>query len=253
MKKNVRRIILDVAMAALLILMYRKTAVSLEFHEAGGLIVCGLFLFHNLLNRKWIAAISGRLLGRSLAPRTRVGYVVDVLLLLSMVFIAVSGIMISKTILTGISGDWTGWKPGHYFASALALALVGVHIGLHWSFVRTTFAKMLRLPRVVARPLGIVCLTVVLVFGGYSLVTSSFMGWMAEPFEVLVGSGVEVPGGGGGGQGSGLHGASATGSPAEALDVVATYGSIAVVFAAVTVLVERLLKRKKLKTAPRPA
>ncbi|MCK9356726.1 MAG: hypothetical protein M0R22_06230, partial [Dehalococcoidia bacterium] len=81
MKKNVIRICLDVAMAVLLILMYRKTAVSMEFHEIGGLVVCGLFVFHNLLNRRWIAAISGRLFGRTLAPRTRLGYVVDMLLL----------------------------------------------------------------------------------------------------------------------------------------------------------------------------
>ncbi|MCK9355841.1 MAG: DUF4405 domain-containing protein, partial [Dehalococcoidia bacterium] len=224
---------------------------SLEFHEIGGLVVCGLFVFHNLLNRRWIAAISGRLFGRTLAPRTRLGYVVDMLLLFCMVFIAVSGAMISKTILTGISGTWIGWKPGHYFVSAAALMLIGVHIGLHWSFIRTTFAKLLRLPRMVARPLGIVCLAAVLIYGGYSLVTSSFTGWLAEPFEVLSGASVEVTGGGGGGgQGSGLHGAGETGSPAEALGVVATYGSIAAVFAALTVLVERLLKRTR---RPRPA
>jgi len=246
MKKNVIRICLDATMAVLLVLMYRKTAVSMEFHEIGGLVVCGLFLFHNLLNRKWIAAVGRRMFGRTLAPRTRLGYVVDVLLLLCMAFIAVSGIMISKIVLTGISGTWIGWKPGHYFVSAVALALIGVHIGLHWSFIRTTFAKMLKLPRMVARPLGIVCLAAVLIYGGYSMVTSSFSDWLAGPFEVLAGSGVEVPGGGaGGGQGGGLHGANGTGSPLEALGVIATYGSIAGVFAVATALAEKLLKRSR--------
>lgn len=247
MRTNVIRICLDAAMAALLILMYRKTAVSLEFHEIGGLIVCGLFVFHNLLNRKWIAGITKRLFGRKLAVRTRTGYVVDVLLLVSMALIALSGVLISKTILIGVSGTWVGWKPAHYFASALALALVGIHIGLHWSFIRTTFAKILRLRRVVARPLGILCLAAILVYGGYSLVTSSFTGWLAEPFEMLAGASVEFTGGGGGGQGSGLHGAGETGSPAVALGVVATYGSIAAVFAGLTVLVDKLLGKKRRK------
>jgi hypothetical protein len=251
MKTNAGRIILDVAMAVLLVLMYKKTVVSMEFHEIGGLVVGGLFLIHNLLNWKWIVGISRKILGRSLAPRVRVGYAVDVLLLVSVVFIALSGIMISQTILTGISGNVARGRLGHYFFSAVALVLVGIHIGLHWSFIRTSFAKVLRLPRAVARPLGTVCLTVVLVYGGYSMVTSSFARWLTDPFVVLASSGgelLEAGGGGvhaGGGQGAGKGAGGGPSTPGETLGVIATYGSIAAVFTALTWLTERKLKRRK--------
>lgn len=246
MKKNIFKICLDAAMAALLVLMYKKTAISMEFHEAGGLVVCGLFLFHNLLNRRWIAAVGRRMFGRALARRTRLGYVVDVLLLVCMASIAVSGIMISKTVLTGISGSWIGWRLGHYFAAALALVLVGAHIGLHWSFIKNTLAKMLRLPRLVAKPAGIALLAAILVFGAYSMVTSSFSGWLSEPATLMTAADGSVPlTGGGGGNGQGLHGAGGTSSPTELLSMIATYGSIAAVFAALTVFLESLLKRKK--------
>ncbi|MBN1856920.1 MAG: DUF4405 domain-containing protein [Dehalococcoidia bacterium] len=262
MRKNVIRIILDAAMAVLLILMYKKTAVSMEFHEIGGLVVIGMFLFHNLLNRKWIVGISKRLFGRKLATRFRVSYVVDVLLLICMVFIAMSGIMISKTILLGISGNVAVGRLAHYFFSAFALVLVGVHIGLHWSFIRTTFAKMLRLPRAVARPLGIALLALVLIYGGVSMVTSNFTNWLTDPLTVLAASAdglLEIEGEHGGGQGKGVGDGTGSGngagetSPAQVLGVITTYGSIAAVFAALTVLVETTLKKKRPRLVAQPA
>ena len=263
MKKNVIRIILDAAMAVLLILMYKKTAISLEFHEIGGLVVGGMFLFHNLLNRKWIVGISRRIFSRSLAPRVRVGYAVNVLLLICVVFIAVSGIMISKTLLTGISGNVARATLGHYFFSAVALMLVGMHIGLHWSFIRTTFAKRLRLPRIVARPLGIVCLAAVLIYGGYSMVTSSFSHWLTDPIATMIASGDETLNAGEGdhvgkgqGQGQGLGSGAGNGASSHggALGVIATYGSIVAVFAALTALIEKALgKRRRPKLVPQSA
>lgn len=248
MKTNSRRIILDAAMAVLLILMYNKFAVSLSFHEIGGLVVCGMFVFHNLLNRKWIVGISKRLFGRALPTRVRVGYALDVLLLVSMAFIALSGIMISQNVALRISGDLAFWRPVHYFASAVALVLVGIHIGLHWSFIRTTVAKFVRLPHAVARPLGVVCLTMVLAFGVYSVATSSFLHWLGEPFTAA-GTEEGAPDGvgkGQGGQGRGLHqGNGGSGDAEHPLVVIATYGSIVAIPAAMTACAEWGLKKRK--------
>ena len=227
-------------MALLLILMYKKLAISLSFHEIGGLVVCGMFIFHNTLNRKWIAGISKRMFGRKLAARVRLGYVLDVLLLIAMALIALSGIMISRTVLLGISGDVAFWRPLHYFASAVALVLVGIHIGLHWSFIRTSFARVLRVPRLISRPLGIAVLTAVLAYGVYGIATSNFIEWISEPLlgEESAGGGLHR------GQGGGGEDEAAAG-PVAALGTVATYGSIVVVPAALTAATESALKRRK--------
>ncbi|MBN1151796.1 MAG: DUF4405 domain-containing protein [Dehalococcoidia bacterium] len=253
MKTNSRRIILDVAMAVLLILMYNELAISLRFHEVGGLVVCGLFVFHNLLNRKWIVGISNRLFNHKLATRVRVGYALDVLLLFTMATIAISGIMISKTVLLAISGDVLFWRHVHYFASAVALVLIGVHIGLHWSFIRTTFAKFLKIPRAVARPLGALCLTVVLAFGVYAIATSSFLHWIEAPFEESGGGNPDGLGKGQGGQGRGLQRGGGSGSAESPLMVIVTYGSIVSIPAALTVVTESGLKKRKAKLALQPA
>ncbi len=252
MKTNSKRIILDAAMAVLLILMYNKFAVSLSFHEVGGLVVCGLFVFHNLLNRKWIAGISRRLSSRKLPTRVRLGYALDVALLVSMALIAVSGVMISRTVALAISGDVLFWRPLHYFFSALALVLVGIHIGLHWSFIRTTFAKVFRLPRAVARPLGVACLTAALAFGVYSVATSQFLHWLVEPFTAGTEGGTpDGIGRGQGGQGRGLGLGKGAAAEAESpLVVIGTYGSIIVVLATLTAGAEASLKRRGRKTRP---
>jgi len=240
-RKNVIRILLDAAMAVLLILMYNKLTISLSFHEIGGLVVCVMFVFHNLLNRKWIVGISKRIFGRSLTTRVRLGYALDVLLLITVAFIAVSGIMISQSIFLRISGDVTFWRPVHYFASAAALVLVGTHIGLHWSFIRTTFAKYVKLPRLVARPMGIACLIAVLAFGVYGIATSHFLTWLGEPFTES--SEPDGVGKGQGGTGRGLH--LGSGEAESPLLVIATYGSIVAVPAALTAFTEAALKKKR--------
>lgn len=189
MKKNIIKIILDVGMAVLLFLMYRSRAISLTFHEAGGLAVCGLFVIHKLLNWKWIAGVTRKLFSKTLPARTRLGYLVDFALLLSVGFIAVSGVMISEALFPQIAAKGMLWKSGHYFASAISLILVGVHIGLHWSFLRGMFAKGIRLPAKIARPIGIVLLAALVLFGCYSLAVSSFAGWFAAPFTASIAHG----------------------------------------------------------------
>jgi hypothetical protein len=263
MKKNIVKIVLDVIMAILLLLMYSKNAISMSFHEVGGLAVCGLFLIHKGLNWKWIVGVSKRLFDKSLPAKTRLGYIVDFLLLVAMTFIAVSGIMISKTLFISVARGGGFWKMGHYFSSAAAIILVGIHIGLHWSFIRNMFAKVLKLPRAVAKPLAIICLAAVLTYGGYNTITSNFIRWLTSPFttSAIAAGGMQQKGerpegmlqkgerpqgfGERHGNGVGRPDGPSSFSPARALGVVGTYGSITSIFAALTLLVEKVLKRKK--------
>jgi hypothetical protein len=192
MKKNVVRIILDVIMLALLLLMYDSNAISLSFHEIGGIALLVLFIAHKALNLKWIAASACKLFSRDMPGRARLKFIVDALMLVSIALVAVSGVLISEIVFPGAQGGGI-WRALHYFASAVSLMLLGVHIGLNWSFVK----RMIKLPRAVALPIVAVLLAAILGFGGYSLVTSSFSGWLASPF-----TGTVAGHGFGGGRGS---------------------------------------------------
>ena len=44
------------------------------------------------------------------------------------------------------------------------------------------FKKMIRVPQKVSKPLSIILLFIIIVFGSYSIATSSFTEWLAAPF-----------------------------------------------------------------------
>jgi uncharacterized membrane protein YgcG len=266
--KTIVKIILDVLMVIVLALMYSKNALGLSFHEIGGLAVIGAFLIHNLLNFKWIAGVTGRL--RRASGRTRFMWAVDALMLAAFLLIGVSGVFISKVVFPSANGGGA-WKTIHYTSSAVALILVGVHLGLHASYLKGIFGRMIRLPRVI----GIALVCILVGFGAYSASTTNLIHWLALPFASTVqgarsgpgdfadneataaadsdkSSGDQANGGGNGkrdgsGEGLGLNGAGAHAagggaSAINALQTFATYFSIAFLFAAITAIIEKMAR-----------
>lgn len=157
----------------------------MSFHGIGGLTVFALFLVHKGLSWNWIKVVSKKFFSKSLPIRIRIGYIVDILLFISMTFTVVSGIMISKTLFNAESGGRMLWQSGHYFAAAIAIILIGIHIGLHWPFIKKIFSKIIRLPHIVARVLGIIFVIVILSYGAYSMITGSFTIWLKTPFTTV--------------------------------------------------------------------
>ena len=170
-KKRVLKLVLDAVMLVLLVLMYRKQVISLSFHEIGGLALIGLFLIHHLVNAKWIGSVTRKLFRKGTPGVVRARYIVDVLLLLAFLAIGVSGVLISKVVFSfHVQGNF---KTLHYFASAVAIILMGVHLGLHADFI---FGKLLRKGANKAAKVALcVVLAAMIAFGGYSLFTTSFL------------------------------------------------------------------------------
>ena len=178
-KKRILKLILDAVMLILLVLMYRKQAISLAFHEIGGLALIGLFLIHHLVNGKWIAAVTRRLFSKRLSGYARACCIVNILLLLAFLTVGVTGALISKVVFSlHVSGSW---KTLHYFSAALAVVLMGVHLGLHADFL---FGKLLKKgAKKIAKIAFAVILAAMLAFGGYSLATSNFISFLAAPLQ----------------------------------------------------------------------
>lgn len=143
---------------------------GIKFHEIAGLVIGAVVLIHCLINFKWIKSVTLKLFNKNMATRTRIVYLLDLLLLIDVVVIILSGIFISKVIfpnlrLTGI----TSLKGIHIFASYLSLAIIGIHLGLHWNWVMIVFKKIFNIPQkkvftYIARLLVII----VVLFGVYS-------------------------------------------------------------------------------------
>ncbi len=125
-------------LSAFLLLMDPRSFYGLEFHEWAGLIIGAFFVLHILLSWGFVKMVT---LGffRSISPRPRMNYTLDALLLLSMTVAIVSGLPIARTM----DFSWMGfsrssmlfWRALHTSSSMITLVVVGIHLGLHWSWV----------------------------------------------------------------------------------------------------------------------
>ena len=127
-------------------------------HEVADLVLAGLFCVHLILNRKWIAATVKRGLGGEINARTRVLTVVNALLVVSWIGVLVIGILVSKKVF---SFQVSFLIPWHFFVSAVALIITGIHFVLNWKYFWGAVSKKIRLASLavlIFSAAGIICL-----------------------------------------------------------------------------------------------
>ncbi|MFB3169334.1 DUF4405 domain-containing protein [Neobacillus sp. 179-C4.2 HS] len=115
---------------------------------------------------------------RKLPFKTKFGYVLNLLLLVTMGFIIISGIFISRVIFPNINiGNERWFQVTHISISFLVLILVAVHVGLHWKWVVNVFKNLVHF-KTQKRSLAIaakVATVILLVFGTYQMYTTNFI------------------------------------------------------------------------------
>lgn len=168
------KIALDIIMLLLTITFFDKSLISLAYHEIAGLVLIGLLLVHIMLNIRIISALCKRF--EIIPTEIKIGMAVDLLLIVCFVWIAVSGIMISRTILTSISSDQLIFKLGHMFAGGVSIILLGIHIGLHLCYRKFPIIASVLLS------------SVVLCGGVYGVMHSKQISWLSIPFSTVVSS-----------------------------------------------------------------
>src|SRR5574344_553446 len=146
MKKNTLRIIVDIVMFLLFTLMFKKAVISLTFHEAGGLAICLVFVFHLIINYKWIINITKRLFSPIIPVRTKLCYAIDFGLLICFFGVLISGIDCSKILFPHFPELCKKATPIHFFFSSIMLILAGMHLGLHWTWIKGILLKKISKP-----------------------------------------------------------------------------------------------------------
>jgi len=272
MKKNWMKLSLDLIMAVGLFSLFSVSAVGLAFHEVVGLALFGATILHLAFNWRWIVSFTRRLFSKNIPFKTRLGYVLNVLLLISFVIIIGSGITMSKFVFAGLFEEVDTFKTAHYFFSAFALLLIGIHTGLHWAFIRAMFGKVVKIPKLAVKPVMAVMLMLIMVSGTWGLMNSSFIAWIASPVVALPvhesgwPEGTEGRGGGRGRDSESLveevdheeteegirgyrGGLGASFDLTKTMEVVAEYGSIMILIASITAGAEILIRQRKQKKA----
>lgn len=139
------KIFLDIALMATFILLMNSKIISMAFHEIAGVAIGVFFLVHKLLNLKWIKSVTKNIFGKKVTIETRIRYILDVLLLLGVYTIIVSGIFMSQVLFPQTATIDSTWKSIHTIVSYICIILIGLHVGLHWRWIMNGFSCMFKI------------------------------------------------------------------------------------------------------------
>lgn len=167
MKRRLK-IALDILMLLTTVTLFSKNLISMKYHEVAGLILIAAVIVHIALNIKTITAMCRNFI--KVPAAVKAGLIVDIFLILCFALLGISGILISHTILTGISSDNVFFKLSHMFAGGLSVILLGVHIGLH----------ICRKPMPVL--VSVIISAIVFCGGIYGAAKSNEIRWLSMPF-----------------------------------------------------------------------
>lgn len=166
------KLILDVILTIAMLTLFSKNFFGIHYHEVAGLAVVLLILVHILINVKTIKGMCRNF--KRVPMNIKMCLIVDVLLLFTFIWMGISGILISKTILTEISTTNVFVKLYHMSLGGWSVILLGIHIGLH----------LCRKER--KKSFAIVFTVFALIGGIYGISNSSVMRWISMPFAITM-------------------------------------------------------------------
>lgn len=131
--KTIIKITVDLAMTVLLFCLMAYLLVGETAHEWLGTAMFCLFVFHHILNWSWHRNLAK---GRY-TPLRVLQTAVDILVLLSMLGLMISGVIMSREVFSflPLSGGTGFARTLHMLSSYWGFLLMGVHLGLHWGMM----------------------------------------------------------------------------------------------------------------------
>ena len=123
------RLCVDFVMVILMPCLMAYAFMGGKLHEWLGLAMFLLFFLHHLLNAGW-----HRALGKGSYTANRIlGIVTNLLLLLAMVFLAVSSVILSGYVPWNIKGSMAVARLMHLALSYWVFVLASFHLGIYWN------------------------------------------------------------------------------------------------------------------------
>lgn len=137
--KRLLRPAIDIAMTVSMPVLMAYELAGAAFHEYLGIAVFLLFVFHHALNFGWLKGIA-----KGRYPATRIiNLAVNLLLLVIMFLLPVSGIILSKHAFVFLDFDTeiAEARTIHLLASYWGFLLMSLHIGFHWSAMKSAMGR----------------------------------------------------------------------------------------------------------------
>jgi hypothetical protein len=124
----------------------RSTGIAL--HEWLTVAAMSAVITHLLLSWQWIVEVTRRFFSMK-AARPRLNYGLNVLLFIDMTLIMFTGIMISESFMPTLGLQVArnfSMREFHDMTTNLFILLLGLHVGLHWNWIVSTFDRYLLKP-----------------------------------------------------------------------------------------------------------
>ena len=177
--KTVIKRVVDVALTVTLLLLMAFQVTEQFAHEWLGITMFALTIVHQILNRRFYAAIfKGRY-----SPLRVFQLVVNLLLLLSFLCTALSGMMMSRFATPFMNGllPSSVVRQGHLAMSHWSFVLMGLHLGLHFGIIS---AKLKNKAVKIALGAAMSCISV---YGFYLFFKADMLNYMLfkVPFAFL--------------------------------------------------------------------
>ncbi len=135
------RILIDMLMTIFFIILMGYFITGNKVHEILGTITFVLFIIHNILNIKWYKAI---LKGKHNFQRI-FHIVINLLLLVAMLGMVVSGIMISSNVFSFLNIQTTMFgRKLHMLSTSWGFILMAIHVGLHLNSMMSKINKKMK-------------------------------------------------------------------------------------------------------------
>lgn len=143
MQKMKTNFYLDLFLAIIFLLLMEPMFTGIVLHEWVGLAMGVAFITHIIFHWKWVVETTKRYF--KMNNRSRLKYILDILLLVGSILILISGLAISKTIdfsWLNLGNDMVMWRGIHIAASYITIILIGIHIGLNWKWVMNSYKRL---------------------------------------------------------------------------------------------------------------
>lgn len=146
-KKLSLKIVFDIALFIIWVVLMAYSLTGAFLHELIGLISVGLILLHIVFNYKWVLSVSKKVFSSRFSMNS-FKYLLDFVLLFMLLFVGISGILISKKILFMIyASDLSLWIYLHHVSAYITMIAISVHIGIHGKMILSVFRSCFSIER----------------------------------------------------------------------------------------------------------
>lgn len=166
-EKNLLRFIIGIILIVLIVIQFNTQILNLTAHEIIGLFSIIVLIIYLILNNK----------RDKNSIKSKINFIVNILIFLCFLCIAISGIGISRSFFGSTDfGNRFTMQSVHTISAYISLIFIGIHVGLNWANITNAFTSLFHIKEQTKMPVYISTSIAILIFafGIYSIISANY-------------------------------------------------------------------------------